>query len=187
MQLLRLDGQPGQHAAHHARVGQIDHRPGHTGGLEHVQRQFLHLQVGLQAGVAEDLGAELQRLTRAESAGARMQDRAAVAQPRHTLPIEQVRVDARGLRRGVGAQAQRAAAELVHQLEGAQIQLMARASEQRIQMFEQRRHDQLEAVAARTVEQAAPQFLDAARLRRQDIGNVLRQQPGRGHERGPGK
>jgi hypothetical protein len=57
-------------------------------------------------------------------------------------------VDASGLRRGVGAQAQRAAAELIDELEGLQVELMPGAGEQRIQMLEQRRHDQLEATAA---------------------------------------
>jgi len=41
-----------------------------------------------------------------------------------------VRINARGLRRGVCAQAQGAATELIHQLEGLEIQLTAGAAEQ---------------------------------------------------------
>jgi hypothetical protein len=48
-----------------------------------------------------------------------------------------VGVDARGLRRGVGAQAQGAAAELVDQLEGLQIEFAAGAAEQRLQVLQQ--------------------------------------------------
>ena len=76
----------------------------------------------------------------------------------------------------------RAAAELVDELEGLQVELAPGAREQRLQVLQQRRHHQFEAVAARPVEQVAPQFLDAPRLRRQDIGDVLGQQPSREHE-----
>ena len=133
--------------------------------------------------MAVDLGAELQRLARRMRAGRpRVQHRAAVAQARDALAVEQVRVDARHLRRGVGAHAERAAAELVDQLEGLQVEFAAGARQQRLQVLEQRRHHQLAAVAARHVEQAAAQFLDAPGLGGQHIGDVLGQQPSRRHE-----
>ena len=44
---------------------------------------------------------------------------------------------------------ERAAAELVDELEGLQVELMAGARQQRLEVLEQRRHHQLEAVAAR--------------------------------------
>jgi hypothetical protein len=50
-----------------------------------------------------------------------VQHRAAVAQAGDAAAVEQVGVDARHLRRGVGAQAQGAARELVDQLEGLQV------------------------------------------------------------------
>ena len=62
------------------------------------------------------------------------------------------------------------------------IELAPGARQQRLQILEQRRHHQLEAVAARQVEQRAPQLFDAPRLRGQHVGNVLGQQPSRGHE-----
>ena len=158
-------------------------RPLDAGCAQRIERQLLHLEVGLEPGVAVDLGAELQRLARrVRRRRPRVQHRAAIAQARHALAVEQVGVDARHLRRGVGAHAERAAAQLIDQLEGLQIQLAPGARQQRLQVLEQRRHHQLEAVAARQVEQRAAQLLDAPRLRGQHIGNVLGQQPGRRHE-----
>src|SRR6185312_3196670 len=105
----------------------------------------------------------------------------AVAQTGNAASIEQVRVDARHLRRGVGAQAHHAPGQLIHQLEGLQAQRLASAGEQRLQVLEQRRHDQLVAIAARRVEQTPAQFFDVSGLGRQNIGDVIRQNPG-GHE-----
>ena len=73
-----------------------------------------------------------------------------------------------------------AAGELVDQLEGLQVQRLAGAGEQRLQVLQQRRHHQLVAVAAGGVEQFAAQFFDVPGLGRQDIGDVIRQDPG-GH------
>ena len=117
-----------------------------AGDVQALEHQVEDLEVGLEAGVAVDLGAELQRLARrAGAAGARVQHRPAVAQPGHAAAVQQVRVDARDLRRAVGAQAERAAAQLVDQLEGLQVELVAGARQQRLDVLEQRRHDQLEA------------------------------------------
>jgi hypothetical protein len=44
-------------------------------------------------------------------------------------------------------------------------------------VFEQRGHHQFEPVATRAVEQQTPQVFNASRLGRQDIGDVLGQQP----------
>ena len=92
-----------------------------------------------------------------------------------------MRVDARHLRRGVGPHTEGAAAELVDQLEGLEVELAAGAGQQRLDMLQQRRHHQFEAVGAGHIEQIATQFFDAPGLRRQNIGNVLGQQPSRRH------
>ncbi len=84
-----------------------------------------------------------------------------------------MRVDTRHLRRHVGAQAERAARQLVDQLEGAQVQILAPARQQRLEVFEQRRHDHLVAVDAKAVQQMAPQLFDLAGFRRQHVGNIL--------------
>ena len=162
--------------------------PLHAGAaLQAVERQALHLDVGFEPGVAVDLGAELQRLARRMRAvGPGVQHRAAVAQARHARAVEQVRVDARDLRRGVGAQAHAAAGQLVDQLEGLQVERVAGAGQQRLEVLEQRRHHQLVAVATGGVEQPAAQLFDVPRLGRQDIGDVLRQDPGGHGDRGRG-
>jgi hypothetical protein len=92
-----------------------------------------------------------------------------------------VGVDARDLRRRVGTQAQRAAAELIDELEGLEVEFAAGARQQRLEMLEQRRHHQLASVAARGVEQGAPDLLDAPRLGGQDIADMLGQEPRRRH------
>jgi hypothetical protein len=55
---------------------------------------------------------------------------------------------------------------------------MSGSSQQRLQMLEQGRDDQLEAIASGTLEQQTPQFLDTPRLGWKHISNVLGQQPG---------
>ena len=42
-------------------------RPSTPADVQRIERQLLHFEVGLQAGMAEDLGAELQRLARAQA------------------------------------------------------------------------------------------------------------------------
>jgi hypothetical protein len=97
-----------------------------------------------------------------------------------------MRVDACHLRGRVGAHTEGAATELVDQLEGFEAKLATGAGQQRFEVLEQRRHDQLETVSQRGIQQASPQLFDAAGLGRQDIGDVLGQQPSRRHERDPG-
>ena len=182
LELRGVDHHAGEHTTHDARVTEVDHRGLDAGRLQPVEREFDHLEVGLEPAVAVDLGAELQRLSRrvhARRPG--VQNRTAVAQARHALAVEQVRIDARDLRRRVGTHAQRAPAELVDQLEGAQVQRVTGARQQRFEVLEQRRHHQLEAVAAREIEQVPAHVLDAPRLGGQHVGDVLGQQPGRRH------
>ena len=59
--------------------------------------------------------------------GGGAQDAAGIAEPGHARLVQQMRVDARDLRRDVGAQTHAAPGDLVDQLEGAQIQIMAAA------------------------------------------------------------
>ena len=108
-----------------------------------------------------------------------MQNRAAVTQTGYALAVEQMGVNTGHLGCAVGAQAQGASRELIDQLEGLQTQGLSRAGQQRLQVLEQRRHDQLIAIAAGRIEQHAPELLDVPRFRGQDIGNLVRQLPGR--------
>jgi hypothetical protein len=174
----------GEQAAQDACIAQVEKQPFDTGGTQAVERQILDLEIGFEAGMAVELGAELQRLAgRLQARRARVDHGAAIAKPSHAGAVQQVGVNARDLRRRVGAQPERAAAGLVDQLEGAQLELVAGAGEQRLEMLDQRRHHQFVAVGASAVEHRTAQFLEAPRLRRQHVSDVLRQQPGRRHER----
>jgi hypothetical protein len=141
---------------------------------QRVQHQLLDLDVGLEAAMTVDFRADLNLLTRrVQPTGTRMQHVSGVAQPRHALAIEQMGIDACHLRRHVGTQTQRAARQLVHELERAQVQIAAGARQKRLDIFEQRRHDHLVAIRAEAVQQAAPQLFDLARLGGQHVGDIL--------------
>ena len=146
-----------------------------------IQRQREHFQIGLAPRVAVDFGAELQRLARGVRAlGPGVQHRAAVAKPRDRLAPQQVRIDARHLRRGVGANAERAARQLVDQLESLEVERFTGTGEQRVEVLDQGRDHQLVAIGTGGIEQFATEFFDAPGLRGQYIGDVIRQEPG-GH------
>ena len=106
-----------------------------------------------------------------------MQHAAGVAQAGDGGTVEQVGVDARHLRRHVGAQAEHAARQLVDQFERAQVGILASASHQRFQILEQRRHDQFISVQTEIIQHEAAQLFDLARFRRQNIGNIFGQKP----------
>ena len=57
----------------------------------------------------------------------RVQNGTAIAKTCHTLTVQQVRINAGNLRRGVGTQSHHAARQLIHQLEGLQIMRLTRA------------------------------------------------------------
>ena len=132
--------------------------------------------------MAINLGPELQRFARrVQTVGPCMQHRAAVAKAGHAGAVQQMGVDTRDLQGAVGTQPECAAAQLVDELEGVEVERAAGAGprQQRLDVLEQRRHHELAPIAASDVEQTAPEFLDVARLRGQHIGNVLGQQPSR--------
>jgi hypothetical protein len=106
-----------------------------------------------------------------------MQHAAGVAQARDRGAVQQVGVDARHLRGHVRTQAQHAARQLVHQLEGAQVGVFTGAGQQRFQVLQQRRHHQLVAVQAEIIQHQTTQFFNLACFRRQNVGDILGQQP----------
>ena len=149
-------------------------------GLQYIQRQQQHLQVRKNIVAAIQFGAKLQRFAAGVGLlGAGVQHRPAVAQAGGTRAVEQVRIQARGLLGGVGAHAQSAARQQIHQLESPHVQIFARATQQRFDMLDQGRYHQLIAIAARAVKQFAPKIFDQTRLGRQNIGNMIGQYPGR--------
>ena len=185
-QHLHVHHHASQQAAHDAHIGQIDVDVGDARAAQAVQRQVQCLQVGFHALVAVDLGTELQRLARGAGAvRAGMDDGAAVAQAREALAVEQMGVDASHLLRGIGTQAHGAARQLVDELAGLQVQRLPCAGEQGFEVLQHGRHDQFIAIATCGIEQASTQFFDVPGLGRQDIGDVIRQDPSR-HGKGGG-
>ena len=125
-----------------------------------------------------NFGAKLQRFACSVGrARAGVHHRTAVAQARHASAVQKVRVNASDLWRAVSTQTHHLPGELIHEFEGLQIQRLTRPREQRLQVLQQRRHDQLVAIASRHVQQVSTKFFDVPRFRRQDIGNVIRQDP----------
>ena len=165
-------------------MADVDARRRHLGQAQHLGEQAQDLDVGLDAGVAVELGAELQRLAGASERGRqRVQHAAAVAQARHAAAVEQVGVDARDLRRHVGAHAHAAAGELVDQLEGAQLEVLAGAGGERVEVLEQRRDHELVAAQPEGVEQTAAQALQPVGVGRQGVLDVVGQYPAHGDVR----
>ena len=74
----------------------------------------------------------------------------------------------------VGAHTHGAARQLIHQLEGLQIEIVPRAGQQRIDIFKRRRQHQLITVTFKQVEHAPPQRLNTARGDRQNVLNIFR-------------
>ena len=114
------------------------------------------------ASMTVQLRTDLDRLTTgADGCRHRVQHAVAIAETGRALTIQQVRIDARHLRCHVRTYAQRTTGNLVDQLEGTQLEIMAGAGEQRIEIFDQRRHHQLVAMRAEEVEDRTALLLDA--------------------------
>jgi hypothetical protein len=157
-----------------------------AGRRQRRQQERDDLAVTFDAGLAEELGAELDHLARrAARRGARAQHAAGVAQPRDARRVEEMRVDARDLRRDVGAQREHPARERVHHLERLQLEVATGTGGERLDVLDHRRAHQRVAVRGEVVEQRAAQPLDAQRLVGQEVLDALGEQPVT-HARAPG-
>ena len=162
----------------HADMAEIEMHVLDTQQSQRLQHQLLHFQIALHAAVAIQLGTDLQRLAGAhQSARLGMQHAAGITQARHALAIEQMRIDTRHLRRDIGAQSQGTPAQLIDQLEAAQIHIIAVIDQQRFGIFQQRRRNQLIAGPAQQIEELRAHPFDAPRLIRQHVLDIFRQQP----------
>ena len=86
--------------------------------------------------MAVDLGTDLDGLARTFlAAGTGAQHRSGIAEPVDVTLLQQMRVDARDLGRDVGPDPQALPGELVHQLEGLQVQITAASDQQRVQIL----------------------------------------------------
>src|SRR5258708_7072466 len=164
--------------AEHGDVADIEARPGNTACGERVDEKLLDLQIALDSGVAVDFCADLQRLPgRVESPRPGEQNASRITQPRDAFPVQKMRIDPRDLRRDVGAHAHHPPGKLIDQLEGANIQIMSRARQQRFEVLEHGGNHQLVPVHAEQFEQLRAHPLDALRLRRQEVLEIFREEP----------
>jgi len=88
--------------------------------------------------------------------------------------VEQVGVDARRLRRDVGTHAHGPTGKLVDEFEGAQVEILAGPGEQRLQVFQHRRHDEFETARPEVIQDGTAQLLETSGFCRQGIGDVFR-------------
>ena len=166
-------------------MSEVDRHPIEARSPQRRHGDLEHFEVGCWTGGAIQFGPDLQGLAHRERVlWPRVQDTARVAEPGDTRAIQDVRVDARDLRRRISAQSEHAAARLVHEFEGAQIEITARAGEERIDVFDQRRNYQLVAIACIKVQQGAARGFEPPRFTRQHIGNILWEQPARHRKKG---
>ncbi len=138
---------------------------------------------GVDTGIKEKIlmhvsrttpGADLQQFAGAcQSDRLGMQYAADIAQTRHALTIEQMSINAGRLRRNIGAQRQCAPAQLVHQLESAQIHVITAVNQQRLFIFQQGRNNQLIAGFAQQIEKLRAHLLDAPRFIGKHVLNVF--------------
>ena len=82
-------------------------------------------------------------------------------------------VDTGNLRGNVRTQAHGAPGKLIDELERAQIEVMAGAGQQRLDVLEHRRHHEFVAVGTETVQHQPAQIFNLARLGRQHVGDIF--------------
>ncbi len=180
--LLRIEPGVVRERAEDTDVAEIDRDVLEPDGVQRRDHQADDFDIGADRRAAENLGADLQRrAARGRAVADRVQQVAAVAKARDPVAArivgEQVRVDARDLRRHVRAHAHLAARQLVDEDESLALERVRGAGQQRIHVFDDRRHDQLVAPAAKNVENVVAQGFDRLRVGRQGFLHPVGQQP----------
>ncbi|MNF62659.1 hypothetical protein D3C84_443430 [compost metagenome] len=151
---------------------------GHSGELEHFQHQADDFHVTRRTGITVELGTQLDRAARGrQRARLGMQHAAGIAQAIRTFAAQGVGIDARHLRRDVGAESHQVARQRVGHLEGTQIEVLACASQQRLEIFNVRSDHEVVAPTLEQVQHLAASCLDACRLGRQYFFDTIWQQP----------
>jgi hypothetical protein len=114
--------------------------------------------IALDARFAEQLRADLEHFARrAWHGGRRPQDAARITKTGGCGLVQDVRIDARDLRRDVGANAEQAAGHRIDDLERLQLEVAAAAGQQGIEMLDERRLHEAIATGREVVEQRAAQ------------------------------
>ena len=149
-----------------------------AGQLERLEHQADDLAVAFPAGVAVELRPDLHRAAPArDTFGQGVQDRPHVAQPRRTVAARAAGVDAGDLGSHVRADPHHAARELIDQLEGMELEILAGPGQQRLQVLDEGWGDDLVAPATEQVEERTPCELQAQRLGRHELVHAFREQP----------
>ncbi|MNO64552.1 hypothetical protein D3C76_552810 [compost metagenome] len=178
--LLDFTGQTGRtgQAAIDANMTEVHVHIRHIGQLQHGQHQADHLDVADRAGVAVQLGTELDRAARSrQRARQGVQHATGVAQTARAFTTQGVRIDARDLRGDVGTKAHLPTRLWVNNLERAQIQVLAGTGKQRFQVLDMRSHDELVTPALEQIQHLTTRDLDARSLRWQYFFDAIWQQP----------
>ena len=106
-----------------------------------------------------------------------MQYAAGVAQAARAFATQGVRIDARHLRRDVGTEPHLPARLRVDDLEGAQIQVLARAGQQGFQVLDMGSHDKLVTPALEQIQHLATRYFNARSFWWQYFFDAIWQQP----------
>ena len=161
-----------------ADVAKIDVEIARTCRIERRQEELQHLAVGRDGSMPIELAADLDHFAcHAGSGGHGPQHTAGIAKARDARFVEEMRVHARHLGRGIRAHAEHAAGQRVDGLEGLQIEIAPGSGEQRVEIFDQRRHDETIAAYPKVIEQRATQRFDARGLGWQHILDRFGQDP----------
>ena len=150
-----------------------------------LQHEGNHFQITLRAGVPKQLGTHLQRTTGAPAAiGPGVQHRTQVTQAPGAIAAQHLGVDTGRLRRDVRSHTHQAATQLIGDLEGFQIQMLSRARQQRLQVFDQGRIDGIVAPRPEQIHDRAAQQIHRPSMGRQHLGDSFGQEPAVFHAHG---
>ncbi|MNE10239.1 hypothetical protein D3C80_1029430 [compost metagenome] len=151
---------------------------GDPGQLQHLEHQADDLTVAGRAGIAVQLGADLDRAARGgQRSRTRMQHTAGVAQTARSFLAMGMGIESRHLRRDVGAKAHLPTGQRIGDLEGAQVEILRSPGKQGLQVFDMRSDDELVAPVAEQIQHLTASRLYACGLCRQHFFDSVRQQP----------
>lgn len=178
--LLDFTGQAGRagQAAIDTDMTEVHVHIRHIGQLQHGQHQADDFDVAARAAVAVQLGTQLNRAARGRQ-GTRlgMQHAAGIAQAARAFTTQGMRIDARHLRRDVGTETHLAARLRVDDLEGAQIQVLARAGQQGFQVLDMGSHDKLVTPALEQIQHLTTRDFNTRSFRWQYFFDAIWQKP----------
>ncbi|MNM89831.1 hypothetical protein D3C81_1020690 [compost metagenome] len=178
--LLDFTGQTGStgQPAVNAYMAEVHVHIRHVGQLQHGQHQADDFNVAARAAIAVQLGAQLDRAARGrQGTWLSMQHTAGIAQTAWTFATQGMRIDARHLRRDVGAKTHLPARLRVDDLEGTQIEVGARAGQQGFQVLDMGSHDKLVTPALEQIQHLTTRDFNTRSFRWQYFFDAIWQQP----------